>query len=327
MAIDAKVSFLGQVERKCGDVLTKNDLDRMMSIISDVLEDYSMVEHSRTDDNQEDDLISTFLSTMLIQGRSALTVDRYKRVLETFMKFAKTSTRQINVYHVRNWLSSEKARGIQDSTLDGYRQVLSSCFGWLFRESLIDKNPMANVGVIRVAKKQKKTYTDIDMEKLKRNCKCIRDRAIISFLASTGCRVSEMTGLNRDMIDPRTLECVVHGKGNKERIVYMDPVTGMLIGEYLKTRTDDNPALFIGLRNERFMPNGVRVMLKTLAKKAGVEHVHPHKFRRTLATELTRHGMPVQEVAAILGHEKIDTTMQYVVLDRDGVKANYRKYA
>lgn len=327
MAIDAKMSFLGQVENGCGDILAKNDLGKMLKVISDVLERFDMVENRRVDDNRKDDLIETFLSSMQIQGRSKLTIDRYRRIIGIFMKYANTTTRQINVYHVRNWLANEKERGVQDSTLDGCRQVLSSCFGWLYRESLIDRNPMANIGVIKVAKKVKKIYTDIDLEKLNRKCKTVRDRAIIHFLASTGCRVSEMTGLNRDMIDPRSLECMVHGKGNKDRTVYMDAVTGMLISEYLKTRTDDNPALFIGQRKERLQPNGVRAMLNVLAKEAGVEHVHPHKFRRTLATELTRHGMPVQEVAAILGHENLDTTMQYVVLDRDGVRANYRKYA
>ena len=137
-----------------------------------------------------------------------------------------------------------------------------------------------------------------------------------------------MCGLDRDTVDLEALECVVHGKGNKDRTVYMDPVAGMILGEYLKQRTDTSPALFAGMRGQdRLQPNGVRAMLKKLGRAAGVDHVHPHKFRRTLATDLARHGMPIQEVANLLGHEKLDTTMRYVVLNREETKHNYRRYA
>ena len=147
------------------------------------------------------------------------------------------------------------------------------------------------------------------------------------FLSSTGCRISEMTGLNVEDVDLEKLECVVHGKGNKERMVFLSAVTGMLLGEYLKTRKDSNPALFVGKRKERLEPGGVRSMLKKLGADAGVDHVHPHKFRRTFATELTRHGMEIQKVANILGHEKLDTTMQYVVLNKEDIKSDYRRFA
>lgn len=178
-----------------------------------------------------------------------------------------------------------------------------------------------------MGKRQKKTFTDIDMEKLSRSCKCKRDRAIIAFLASTGCRVSEVTGLDRDAVDLDQLTCVVHGKGNKERRVYLDGVTGMLIRAYLAERKDADPALFVNRYNVRMNPDGVREMLNRVAEEAGVEHVHPHKFRRTLATNMARHGMPIQEVARILGHDKIDTTMRYVVLDDEDIKHQYRKFA
>ena len=243
------------------------------------------------------------------------------------MEFVKVPTRRISVYHLRNYLTHEKERGICERTLEGYREIFSAYFNWLQRESLIERNPCANLGVIKVPKKEKKTYSEIDIEKLVRGCKTKRDRAIIHFLASTGCRISEMTGLDRDAINLDSLECVVHGKGNKDRTVYLSQVAGMMLGEYLKTRTDDNPALFVGRGNVRLHPGGVRAMLKELANESGVDHVHPHKFRRTLATELSRHGMPIQEVANILGHEKIDTTMQYVVLNKDDIRSSYRRYA
>ena len=243
------------------------------------------------------------------------------------METVRVNTRSITVYHLRQYLAQEKARGIADSTLEGTRQVFSSYFNWLQREGLIQTNPTANLGAIKCAKKIKLTYSEIDIERLKFNCKRLRDRAIVCFLKSTGCRISEMTQLNRDDIDLAALEVTVLGKGNKERTVYLDQVTGMLIDEYLKSRTDDHPALFIGKGTERLKPGGVRYMLRHLAERASVNHVHPHKFRRTLATNLIRHGMPIQEVAAILGHDKLDTTMRYVVLDKSDVKNSYRKYA
>lgn len=333
MAIDAKISFLGQVERKCGEVLTVRMLEKAMKIISDVMEGFDIRERELTDEEAKDDLLDSYISTMRVQGRSEKTIARYEYMIGRFTKFTNVPTRKINVYHIRNWLASEKERGVQDSTLEGHRQVLSAYFGWLHRESLIERNPMVNVGPIKVAKRNKKIVTDIEMEKLKQACEKIsgirkyRDRAILAFLSSTGCRVSEMTGLNRNSVDLKSLECVVHGKGDKERTVYLDSVAGMLLQQYLSKRQDNGDALFVGKEGLRLEPGGVRTMLNQIAKEAGVEHVHPHKFRRTRATELTRHGMPIQEVANILGHEKLDTTMGYVVLDRDTVKANYRKYA
>ena len=327
MAIDAKQSFLSQIEHRCADMLTVAEMPKIMSVISDLLQGFRMEELQRTDLEQDDDLMDAFVASMKVQGRSEKTIDRYTYVIGRFMKFAGVPTRAVNVYHIRKWITAEKERGIQDSTLEGNRQVLSSYFGWLFRESLIEKNPVVNVGIIKVPKKQKKTYTDIDIEKLNQCCETLRDRAILHFLRATGCRISEMTGLDRDTVDLDALECVVHGKGNKDRIVYMDAVTGMILGKYLETRMDDNPALFVGKRHERLQPGGVRCMLKKLGAEAGVDHVHPHKFRRTLATGLARHGMPIQEVATLLGHEKLDTTMRYVNVDREDTKYTYRRFA
>lgn len=326
IAIDAKINLLGQIERKCAEHLTVVDMEKIMRAIADVLDDFDVTEQILSM-QQKDDMLDIYLSTMKIQGRSELTIKRYKDIIGKFYKGVNASARQVNVYHIRNWLAAEKERGIQDSTLEGERMILSSYFGWLYRESLIERNPMANVGTIKVPKKHKKIVTDIEFEKLNQGCTNVRDRAILHFLASTGCRISEVTSLNRDMVDLKSLECVVHGKGNKERRVYLDPVTGMLVTTYLASRTDDLEAFFVGKRGERLSPGGIRDMLKRLAERCGVEHIHPHKFRRTLATELARHGMPIQEVASILGHEKLDTTMEYVNIDGDSVKASYRKFA
>lgn len=328
MAIDAKQALLSQVESGCAEIVTVRDMPRILKVISDVLEGFSITQTVMEEWTAgEDDLLSSFVASLKISGRSDKTIARYTYVIGRFMAFAKVRTRSVNVYHIRLWLAAEKERGIQDSTLEGSRQVLSSYFGWLHREGLIERNPMGNVGTIKVPKKLKKTYSGIDLEKLNQACECIRDRAILHFLRATGCRISEMTELNRDAVDLERLECVVHGKGNKERKVYLDDVAGEILREYLISRDDHEEALFIGRRMERLKPGGVRIMLNKLGAAAGVEHVHPHKFRRTKATELTRHGMQIQEVAALLGHDKLDTTMRYVVLNNDDIKSSYRRYA
>ena len=326
MAIDAKVSFIGMMEKELAGVLTVEQMEKIRKTTVSLLDQFEMTE-IRQDDLQEDDLLDCYLSAMKVQCRSPKTIARYEYIIRKMMEGVKVPTRRITVYHLRNYLAAEKERGMMDSSLESIRQVFSAYFNWLQRESLIDRNPTANLGAIKCAKKEKLRYTEIELARLNQCCGNMRDRAILQFLSSTGCRISEMTGLNRDDIDLERLECVVHGKGNKERMVYLSEVAGMMVREYLMSRKDDLEALFIGQRKERLQPGGVRMMLNELAAKAGVEHVHPHKFRRTLATELTRRGMPIQEVARILGHEKIDTTMRYIAMNKDQVKADYRRYA
>jgi site-specific recombinase XerD len=220
-----------------------------------------------------------------------------------------------------------KARGIQDRTLEGIRSVYCSYFGWLQKEGLLPSNPCANLTAIKSTKKVRVPYTDVDIEKLKEACQCNRDKALISFLLSTGCRISEVCGLNRDSINFVSGECTVLGKGDKERVVFIDDVTGMLLRRYLSERSDNYDALFVGRGSERMTPGGVRARLHRIAAEAGVENVHPHRFRRTLATSLIDRGMKIQDVASILGHDKLDTTMQYVFMNKDNVKNEYKKYA
>ena len=271
-------------------------------------------------------MLKCFLEALKVQGRSEKTIERYRYILERMLKAVGVPTRRVNVYHLRTYIAAEKARGIKDATLESNRQIYSSYFGWLQREGLIEKNPIANMGVIKVPKKEKQTFTDVDLDNLKNACKCARDRAIVMFLAATGCRISEVVALNRSDIDFVNLRCVVHGKGNKERMAFFDNVTAVALQRYLAERHDFLPELFSGKRG-RLSADGVRSMLNDLADRAGVEHVHPHKFRRTFATELARHGMPIQRIMAVLGHESIDTTMGYVVQNVNEVDNDYRRYA
>lgn len=326
MAIEAKALLLRSLENQLSTKIVAADLTKVLSTVSDVIASFDIVQ-GEIKPTEKDDLLDAYMSAMQVQGRSPKTLERYSYIIKRMMEDVKIPTREITVYHLRNYLAKEKQRGISDRTLEGAREVFSAYFNWLQRERLIETNPAANLGSIKYQKKVRDIYSEVDFERLKYKCASVRDRAIIAFLMSTGCRISEMTALNRDDVDLNSMECTVLGKGNKERTVFIDAVTAMLIKEYLDQRTDMLPALFIGKGTERISPHGVRFMMKKLENKALVNHVHPHKFRRTLATNLIRHGMPIQEVAAILGHDKLDTTMKYVVLDKTDVKNSYRKYA
>ena len=327
VSLENKVAFLKDLEHGLSDAVTASELSRVLTIVSDTLQHYELDVSAQACASGGTDLFDAWIAALRIQNRSEKTIDLYRKVVSKLLKNLAVPVRNITVYHLRSWLAKEKERGVSDRTLENDRQIFSSFFGWLWREGLIEKNPVANLGSIKVQKKVREAYADVDIEKLKSVCSSPRDIAIITFLLATGCRVSEVTALNREDLNFHDKEVVVLGKGNKERTVFFDDVTAMHLRRYLATRTDDIPALFIGKRKERLQPGGVRAMLRVLAKAAGVNHAHPHKFRRTLATMLIAHGMPIQEVAAILGHDKLDTTMKYIVLDKSAVKNSYRRYA
>ena len=329
MAIDAKVSFMSQAEKRLASEITAYSMTRVMTIIADVMENFEIRE-TFGDSDRNDDLLDCFIDALRVQGRSELTLERYRMLITKMISAIGVPTRRVTVYHLRNYLSDLQKRGLKDSTIEGTRQVFSSYFNWLQRESLIDRNPTANLGTIKVGKKQKKVFTEKDIKMMEMACGNDRDRAVIAFLYATGCRISEMTGLDRTdvhFMGDGVAECVVHGKGNKERKVYINPAAGLVLWKYLEGRTDDQPALFINRLKKRLRAENVRDMLNVLSAKTGIEHIHPHKFRRTRATDLARKGMKIQEIAWILGHEKIDTTMKYVVQNDDEVRHDFVRYA
>lgn len=327
MSAEIKVNFLNDLEAKLSDRVTVSDMSTIMSSVSDVLEHYEFSRILHMDVAFSMDLFDTWISALNVQGLSPKTIKHYTYTMKRFFRDVNIPPRNVTVHHLRAWLAKEKQRGISDVTLNGNRDVFSSMFGWLWREGLIERDPTGNLMPIKFQKKVLEPIPAVDIEKLKSVCIDQRNLAIICFLLATGCRISEVVSLNRDQINFHDKTVVVLGKGNKQRTVYFDDVTAMHLQNYLNSRTDNLPALFIGKRTDRFQDNGVRVMLKKLAKQAGVENIHPHRFRRTLATMLIAHGMPIQEVSAILGHEKLDTTMKYIRLDDSMVKNDYRKFA
>lgn len=328
MSITAKQYLVKQIGHELGDCLSANDLRLVQEKLNDAL---SMYEVESLEDGQldgeADDFLKVFLDAKEIEGRSQKTIAHYRYIICCMMKEINIPIRRITVFHLRNYLMTKKSGGMADKTLEGMRSVMCSYFGWLQKEGLLQVNPCVNLSPIKCAKKVRIPYSEVDIERLKESCWCTRDRALISFLLSTGCRISEVCGLNRDSVDFVSGECTVLGKGNKERTAFIDDVTAMLLQRYLSERTDESEALFSGKGTARMTPGGIRARLNNIAAKASVENVHPHRFRRTLATTLINHGMQIQEVASILGHEKLDTTMKYVFIDKNNIKNAYKKYA
>ena len=327
MSVEAKQSILKKLEKDLGETLTASKLNDVLKIIADELDSYNLESIGDTQlDITSNDMLESFLTAKQLEGRSSKTIQRYKYIISKLLIFSNTNIRAITVYHLRRFLIEMKNRGNADSTLQGVREIFSSFFNWLQKQHLIENNPCCNLAPIKCAKKVRLPFTNAEIQQLKQQCNCIRDKAIVCFLLSSGCRISEMTALNRTDVDLKNLQCKVIGKGNKQRIVYIDDVTALMLRRYLISRKDTLEPLFIGQRKQRLMPGGVREMLRNIGKRANISNVHPHRFRRTLATNLINRGMPVQEVAKILGHEKLDTTMQYIYLDDNTLKFSYNKF-
>lgn len=327
-----KELFLQDLQQRLGDFLPANDMPRILRAADEALADYEVASAPAGGGAASDseDLLRYFLSAKAVEEKSPKTLEHYRYVITRLRRTVNVPYAKMTVYHLRDYLNSGRAQGLAPSTLEGYRQIFNSFFGWLSRESLITKNPMNNIAPIKQPKVIRKPLSVLDLAKLKRAAieeGCVRNVAIILFLEATGCRISEMCALNRDDLDMQKQCVAVLGKGNKMRMVWFDDETAWWVEEYLATRKDASPALFKGRRDPRASPAGVREMLHRLAGEAGVENVHPHRFRRTRATSLIDHGMPIQEVSTLLGHEKLDTTMRYVYTKDQNVANDYRKYA
>lgn len=327
MSIQAKQQFVEEVQEKLEDDLTVKGMRTVTSAINETLEGYDMEPLSGRTPAEKDDLIRVFASAKSVEGRSQKTINRYMYIVDRFLEFANVPVGKITINHIRDYFSEEKKRGISDRTIEGYRCVLSSVFGWLHKEGLIKRNPCANLNRVKYQHKVMLPFSATDMERMKESCTNCRDKAIICFLASTGARISEVCALNIENVDLRNRECTVLGKGNKERKVYIDTISAMLLQRYLSQRKDNSNVLFVGRASERLTPSGIRRMLKRLEAVSGVENIHPHRFRRTMATNLIRHGMPIIELSRILGHTKLDVTMTYIFTEQEDVKNSYQKYA
>lgn len=281
------------------------------------------------DKETNEDFLSMFLSAKRVEGCSDKTLHYYKTSLRRLFAAVESNATHMRTDDLRAYLSDyQQKTQCSKSNIDNIRRILSSFFTWLEDENYILKSPVRRIHKIKSNKTVKETYSDEALETMRDQCGCLRDLAMIDLLASTGMRVGELVHLNIDDIDFENRECIVFGKGSKERPVYFDARTKIHLRNYLDSRNDDNPALFVSLLlpHKRLEISGVEVRLRKLGKKLGIAKVHPHKFRRTLATRAIDKGMPIEQVQQLLGHAKIDTTMQYAMVNQNNVKISHRKY-
>lgn len=299
-----------------------------VALLRNVLERLILKTSSETEKDDES-LIESFLSAKRLEGCSDRTLNFYKSTIDKMYVSIGKSIKAITTEDLRSYLSDyQSSNDVSKVTIDNIRRNLSSFFSWLEDENYILKSPVRRIHRVKAADSIKETYTDEDLEKLRDSCDELRDLALIDILASTGMRVGELVRLNRSDINFNERECVVFGKGDKERIVYFDARTKIHLQNYLNSRSDDNSALFVSLKAPyiRLEIGGVESRLKKLGEALKIEKVHPHKFRRTMATTAIDKGMPIEQVQKLLGHEKIDTTLHYAMVKQSNVKNAHRKY-
>ena len=309
--------------------LNNGQMEKLQEVLQHTLFNYKVVESNNKKELSELNLVELFLAAKRIEGCSEKSLKYYESTILALLDDLGKDVKHIVTDDIRTYLTEYQARKQSSKvTIDNIRRILSSFFSWLEDEDYILKSPVRRIHKVKTGTNIKETYTDEALELMRDNCTELRDLAIIDMLASTGMRVGEMVLLNREDIDFNERECVVFGKGDKERIVYFDARTKIHLLNYLNSRVDDNPALFVSLQKpyNRLQISGVEVRLRQYGKRLGLNKVHPHKFRRTLATMAIDKGMPIEQLQQLLGHRRIDTTLQYAMVKQSNVKIAHRKY-
>ena len=322
-----------QIEQDMAHVLSNGQMEQLHKVLKHYFYNIEIIKKDTADEIDNDkintELLTGFLSAKNVEGCSKKSLKYYKSTIENLFKVIDKSVKSITTNDLREYLDKyQKNGGAGKVTIDNIRRILSSFFSWLEEEDYILKSPVRRIHKVKTGKVVKETYSDESLELMRDFCMCSRDLAIIDILSSTGMRVGELVKLDRDDIDFENRECIVFGKGDKERKVYFDARTKIHLQRYLASRTDNNSALFVTLLKpyKRLQISGVEVRLRQLGKKLNIPKVHPHKFRRTLATRAIDKGMPIEQVQQLLGHQKIDTTLQYAMVNQNNVKLSHKKY-
>ena len=280
-------------------------------------------------ESQMSNWLPLFVSAKRVEGCSEKSLRYYESAIRNMLEKINKPERKITTDDLRLYLDNYQRRGtVSKVTLDNVRRILSSFFSWLEDEDYIIKSPVRRIHKVKTGKTVKETYSDESLELMRDHCDNLRDLAMIDLLSSTGIRVGELVKLNRSDVDFENRECIVFGKGNKQRKVYFDARTKIHLQRYLKERSDENDALFVSLLKpfERLQISGVEIRLRKIGRELSFHKVHPHKFRRTLATMAIDKGMPIEQVQQLLGHQSIDTTLQYAMVNQNNVKESHRKY-
>lgn len=317
-------TIVNRVLSQMQPILTGSQLKRL----GEVLRNSLSIEEERNTVARED-LLTLFLAAKKVEGCSPKTIAYYESTLKHMTSTIAKQYTLIDSDDLRKYLNEyESVRKAGKVTIDNIRRIMSSFFSWLEDEDYIVKSPVRRIHRVKTATVTKKVLSDEELETLRDRCPTPRDLAVVDMLASTGIRVGELVGLNIEDVNLNERECLVMGKGNKQRPVYFDARTKLHLTAYLNTRADNNPALFVSLHGspERVSIGGIESRLRALGKTVGIERVHPHKFRRTLATHAIDKGMPIEQVQKLLGHARIDTTMHYAMVNQNNVRASHRRY-
>ena len=328
-----KELFIKEVTTKMADFLDDNQRIRLREILTEICLNYQIeiIEQTKRQETQKNntDILDRFIVSKEIEGCSTRTLNYYRDNINKMLDTVNLPINEITTEILRNYLSDYKSNSNAGMvTIDNIRRTLSSFFAWLENEDYIVKSPVRRIHKVKTTRRVKETLTDENLEKLRDTCSNVRDLAILELLISTGMRVGELIRLNISDINFQERSCIVLGKGNSEREVYFSAKSKMYIKKYLETRTDDNEALFVSLIKpyNRLGISGIEIAIRNLGRKANINKVHPHKFRRTMATMAIDKGMPIEQVQKLLGHIKIDTTMEYAMVNQSNVKNSHRKY-
>ncbi len=324
-----KQELINEITRGMLPYLNNSQIEKLQSVMQYALFSYEVTENDNKSASSEQNFVELFLAAKRIEGCSEKSLKYYQSTIDTMISAVGKSVKTITTDDIRTYLTEYQYKKQSSRvTIDNIRRILSSFFSWLEDEDYILKSPVRRIHKVKTVSSIKETYSDEELELMRDNCSGIRDLAIIDMLASTGMRIGEMVRLNRTDINFNERECVVLGKGDKERIVYFDARTKIHLQAYINTRSDDNAALFVSLKSpfERITIGGIEARLRKFGKQLGLQRVHPHKFRRTLATMAIDKGMPIEQLQQLLGHKRIDTTLQYAMVKQSNVKIAHRKY-
>jgi len=309
--------------------LDNSQMKMLYNVLEKSFRGFDLMENKQNFDKQDIDYIELFVSAKRIEGCSEKTLHYYSATISSVVEYIGKEIPHITTEDLRLYMTNyQDSRQSSKVTIDNIRRILSSFFAWLEDEDYIIKSPVRRIHKVKSATTIKETYTDENLEQMRDNCVELRDLALIDILASTGMRIGELVLLNKEDINFEERECIVFGKGSKERLVYFDARTKIHLQNYLKSRVDSNKALFVSLKKpyNRMSIGGIEVRLREMGRKLGINKVHPHKFRRTLATMAIDKGMPVEQLQKLLGHQRIDTTLQYAMVKQSNVKIAHRRY-
>ncbi|MCX7749204.1 MAG: tyrosine-type recombinase/integrase [Clostridia bacterium] len=329
-----KENLIIAIEQGMVSTLDNAQMERLHKVLTHCLYNVTVKENNEAsvfeeDERQNEDILMSFLAAKRIEGCSEKSLKYYRSTIQNMLTTVNKTVKHITTDNLRQYLADYQNNSRSGKvTLDNIRRILSSFFSWLEDENHILKSPVRRIHKVKSGQTVKETYSDEALELMRDNCGSLRDLAIIDLLTSTGMRVGELVKLDRDDIDFENRECVVLGKGSKERPVYFDARTKIHLQSYLASRTDDNPALFVSMMKpyNRLEISGIEIRLRKLGRQLNIPKVHPHKFRRTLATRAIDKGMPIEQVQQLLGHQKIDTTLQYAMVNQSNVKMSHRRY-